>query len=101
MTPTSALHPNRRLPRKPRLSAGPALRAPAAINAPLSWRITMTRILSLLSAGTACALIAGMSAALADDIRYESRVLVAGIRPAPHIDSQLVNCCRVPLNLLP
>ena len=61
----------------------------------------MTRIRSLLIAGTACALIAGMNAAFADDNRYEARVLVADIPPAPHLDSHLVNGWGVAFNLSP
>jgi len=61
----------------------------------------MTRIHSLLAAASAFALLGGIDVASADSNRYDAKVLVADIPPAPHLDSHLVNGWGVAFNRNP
>ena len=61
----------------------------------------MTRIRTLLFATMAFALVAGMNVAYADGNRYDAKVLVADIMPAPHLDPHLVNGWGVAFNRNP
>src|SRR5438552_7937905 len=70
-------------------------------SAPSQEELVMTRIRTLLFATTAFALVAGTNAASADSNRYDAKVLVADIPPAPHLDSHLVNGWGVAFNRNP
>jgi len=61
----------------------------------------MIRIPALLVAASAFTLIGGMNAASADSNRYDAKVLVADIPPAPHLDPHLVNGWGVAFNRNP
>ena len=61
----------------------------------------MNRIRTALLTGAAFALVAAVSPSYADSNRYDAKVLVADIPPAPHLDPHLVNGWGVAFNRNP
>ena len=61
----------------------------------------MNRIRTALLTGAALALVAAVSPSYADSNRYDAKVLVADIPPAPHLDPHLVNGWGVAFNRNP
>src|SRR5437868_8336684 len=93
--------PERRLRRTRRSPAGIAAHA-SAINAPHRFQENaMNRIRTALLTGAAFALVAAVSPSYADSNRYDAKVLVADIPPAPHLDPHLVNGWGVAFNRNP
>ena len=61
----------------------------------------MNRIRNALLTGAALVLVAAVSPCYADSNRYDAKVLVADIPPAPHLDPHLVNGWGVAFNRNP
>src|SRR5438105_928764 len=91
--------PERRLRRTRRSPA--SLRTPPRSTRHRFQENTMNRIRTALLTGAALALVAAVSPSYADSNRYDAKVLVADIPPAPHLDPHLVNGWGVAFNRNP